>query len=282
MRNDFVGATDTDTGTAIGVGAVPTADDPSIALEDRHSRDADFIMGDNANVYRLVGRSGTASSPSAFLAFTYDSYSAVERIIPRAYTFLDYTQGGAATDIGAPDLVHGESGDDTVYAGCGAEAVVSSRALRYYLGWHGPLLAPNGSAFPLGTTVAAVESALGDAGHWPVVAHEIRGRDPPGYASLVSPGHDAPEGARLSSSLALKILVYFGMASSVTPGSTDPKDWILDLPFSDRWRPADGSGRGFVIEIGPTVRGGLEFKTWAELPDGRGLPNHPSWTCGPL
>src|SRR5690606_39169550 len=53
-RNDFVGASDTDVGTAEGVGALPVNDDPSIPLVDRHSRDADFIMGDNANVYRLV------------------------------------------------------------------------------------------------------------------------------------------------------------------------------------------------------------------------------------
>ena len=93
-RNDFVGSTDTDVGTSEGIGAVPTDDDPSIALENRHSRDADFIMGDNANVFRLVDTS------DAFLEFNYDQSSAFEdrgdeRIIPRAMEQLDYTLGGA-------------------------------------------------------------------------------------------------------------------------------------------------------------------------------------------
>src|SRR3990170_404612 len=38
----------------------------------------------------------------------------------------------------------------TVYAGCGAEEVVTSRTLRYYVGWNGPLLAPRGVSFPVG------------------------------------------------------------------------------------------------------------------------------------
>jgi Ca2+-binding RTX toxin-like protein len=62
--------------------------------EDGHAHDADVVLGDNADVFRLVGRGGIASSPSAFLTFTYDTYSQAERIIPRAYTLVDYTQGG--------------------------------------------------------------------------------------------------------------------------------------------------------------------------------------------
>src|SRR2546422_556455 len=33
----------------------------------------------------------------------------------------------------------------TVYAGCGAEEAVSGTRLIYYIGWHGPLLAPKGT-----------------------------------------------------------------------------------------------------------------------------------------
>jgi Ca2+-binding RTX toxin-like protein len=84
---------------------------------DGHAHDADVIMGDNANVFRLVGADG------AFLTFVYDTYSSGERIIPRAYTFLDYTQGGAPTDIGAADLIHGESGDDTIHGMTGSDVL---------------------------------------------------------------------------------------------------------------------------------------------------------------
>jgi len=134
VRNDFVGSSDTDTGTALGVGAVPTGDDPSIALEDRHSRDADFIMGDNANVYRLVG------AGDVFLEYNFDQDSAFEdrgdgRIVVRAMKQLDYTLGGADyaggtyaagvanDDNGAGDLIHGESGDDQIFGMTGSDVM---------------------------------------------------------------------------------------------------------------------------------------------------------------
>ena len=140
VRNDFVGATDTDLGTAEGVGAVPTDDDPSIALEDRHSRDADFIMGDNANVFRLV------DDADNFLEFNYDQSDVEdrgdERIIPRAMQQLDYTLGGSdfhdagtydvngaaiimgqPNDNGAGDLIHGESGDDYIFGMTGSDVI---------------------------------------------------------------------------------------------------------------------------------------------------------------
>jgi len=172
--------------------------------------------------------------------------------------------------------------DLTVYARCGAEEPASTRTLRYYIGWHGPLLAPNGTGFGVNATVASVESSLGSAAHWEVVAHEVLGRDPPGYRSLISPGANATEGVRSSSSLGLKVLYYYGMVWSLRPWSPDPVDWFLVFPFTDRWVPSDGNGPGFLIEIAPTVRGGFSFKLWAELPDGLGVPEHPGWSCGPL
>jgi len=172
--------------------------------------------------------------------------------------------------------------DVTVYATCGAEEATSSRTLRYYFGSHGPLLAPNGSSFDVGTAVATVESALGVAGHWEVVLREILGRDPAGYASLISPGENASDGARTSLSLALKALYYFGMVASSTPWSGNPADWTLAVRFADTWAPTDGSGDGFLVEIGATVRGAFTFKLWAELPDALGVPGHSGWKCGPL
>lgn len=81
-----------------------------------HARDADMILGDNGNIYRLVSVNGTSS----YRTFNYDIYNTL-KIIPRAAQLLDYTPGGidhsaaAANDIGAADEIHGESGDDFLY-----------------------------------------------------------------------------------------------------------------------------------------------------------------------
>jgi Ca2+-binding RTX toxin-like protein len=104
-------------------------------LANGHSRDADFMMGDNANVYRLVN-AGT----DAFLRFNYDANYGL-RIIPRAMEQLDYTLGGGdfdgagynalgqakvtdePADNGAADLMHGESGDDVIFGMTGSDVL---------------------------------------------------------------------------------------------------------------------------------------------------------------
>jgi Ca2+-binding RTX toxin-like protein len=83
----------------------------------RHSRDADTIAGDNANIIRLVGVNGIdliaddAIDPNApnaaaqygalylsrdglHLSYDYDNFGTNERIIARGVTHLDYTPGG--------------------------------------------------------------------------------------------------------------------------------------------------------------------------------------------
>ncbi|MHC4618339.1 MAG: hypothetical protein ACYTEQ_11370 [Planctomycetota bacterium] len=92
----------------------------TIAPDENHARDADMILGDNGDIFRLVGTSGT--NQGEFLTFNYDGYDEVLKIIPRAARLLDYTAGGpdydaagAATDIGGADEIHGESGDDFIY-----------------------------------------------------------------------------------------------------------------------------------------------------------------------
>ncbi|MDY0378541.1 MAG: Calx-beta domain-containing protein, partial [Desulfobacterales bacterium] len=99
---------------------------------DGHARDADFIMGDNANVYRLVD-----SETDAFLNFNYDNGYRLQ-IIPRAMEQLDYTLGGAdynegtyvngaaqltgqPVDNGAADLIYGEAGDDIIFGMTGSD-----------------------------------------------------------------------------------------------------------------------------------------------------------------
>ncbi|MBD2360610.1 DUF4347 domain-containing protein [Anabaena minutissima FACHB-250] len=101
-----------------------------------HARDADYIMGDNANIFRLVQGSASGTNPTDpndnFRAFTYDNYGSL-KIIPRAMQQLDYTLGGADyaggtynngaanADNGAADVIHGESGDDTIFGMTGSD-----------------------------------------------------------------------------------------------------------------------------------------------------------------
>lgn len=82
-----------------------------------HALDSDFIAGDNADIFRLVGPGG------AFLSFGYDNYSADSnlRLLPRGIVMLDYTPGAGGT--GAPDEIRGETGDDTIYGMTGNDTL---------------------------------------------------------------------------------------------------------------------------------------------------------------
>ena len=84
---------------------------------DGHAHDADVIMGDNADIFRLLTAAG------AFRTFAYDNYSTVERIIPRAFRLLDYVEGAATGNVGAADLLHGEAGDDTIHGQTGNDVL---------------------------------------------------------------------------------------------------------------------------------------------------------------
>jgi hypothetical protein len=121
-----------------------------------HANDSDAIVGDNGDIIRLVGVNGTVAPPvgplviagsvalngnpvqtfNGFLRFNYDSntadgsaYDDTVKIVPRAVRLIDYTPGGpdfdtvnhAASDIGAANEVHGESGDDFIYGGKGSD-----------------------------------------------------------------------------------------------------------------------------------------------------------------
>jgi subtilisin-like proprotein convertase family protein len=111
-----------------------------------HARDADVIVGDNGNIYRLVGVNGQPGVGSSgvgffegFLSFNYDrtdvgdpGYSATLKLIPRAVELLDYTIGGpdyagvslgALGDLGAADELHGECGDDAIYGMVGNDVI---------------------------------------------------------------------------------------------------------------------------------------------------------------
>jgi Ca2+-binding RTX toxin-like protein len=90
-----------------------------------HARDADMILGDNGNIFRIVGTGGNLDN--GVPTFNYDNYG-TENIVVRAAELKDYTPGGfdydaagAATDIGAGDEIHGESGDDFIYGMVGRD-----------------------------------------------------------------------------------------------------------------------------------------------------------------
>lgn len=170
----------------------------------------------------------------------------------------------------------------TVYAEQGAEEIVNSRALSYYIGWHGPLVAAKGVNFPAGTNVASVQAAIGAAEYWPVVLREIKDRDPAGYASLIDPGMNATPEVRTSGSTVLRVLYYYGMVRAPGPGAS-PTEWTLAMPFADQIVVSGGYAQvGFLVEIHVASRGSFEFKLWIELPDGLGIPSHPSFHQGPL
>ena len=109
-----------------GSGLHVSRNNGDLVVGDGHVRDADTIVGDNGEIYRLVGGAGTTYG---YLSFTYDNGYTKDRgreLVVRAVELLDYTPGGPdlessalTSDIWGDDEVHGETGDDTVYLGAG-------------------------------------------------------------------------------------------------------------------------------------------------------------------
>ena len=130
QRTDATGADTIFGGAGSDLARNNTGDAGAAAANTVHARDADMILGDNGNIYRLV-----SAATSVYLEFGYDQTSAFEdrgtlRIIPRAAELLDYTPGGpdfnataAALDIGVADEIHGESGDDFIYGMVGNDVL---------------------------------------------------------------------------------------------------------------------------------------------------------------
>src|SRR3989441_985329 len=171
----------------------------------------------------------------------------------------------------------------TVYAGCGAEEVVSGTRLIYYIGWHGPLLAPKGTSFAAGTNLATLDAAIGSAEYWPAVLHEVQERDPAGYASLVVPGLNASAGVRASGSALLKALNYYAMAASANADSPNLGDWTLSSVFSERFVAFGGGAQdGFLGAPPPHPRGGFFFNPGPGRRDGLGPPAPPTSPGGPF
>jgi Ca2+-binding RTX toxin-like protein len=119
-----------------------------------HSRDADMILGDNGNIFRLVVMNGGIAT---YLTFNYDNYSP-SKIVARAAQWIDYTPGGPdftavvesgpadiainpttnVRDIGSADEIHGESGDDFIYGLVGADLLFGDGQNDVIIGGYGP------------------------------------------------------------------------------------------------------------------------------------------------
>ncbi len=119
-----------------------------ILIADRHSRDADMVMGDNGDIFRILGASGQ------YLSFNYDTLDDVasehygagdlsrgtDRIVIRGADLLDYTEGGdafGAPSYGVADEVHGEGGDDSVYGMVGDDSLFGDADDDDIIGGHG-------------------------------------------------------------------------------------------------------------------------------------------------
>ena len=98
-----------------------------------------MILGDNGDIYRLVGSNGQ------FLTYNYDNYPGeTQHIIPTAVKLIDYSPYGDysyttcdpsnpsncwvvttthPTNIGSGDLLHGEAGNDVIYGETGADTI---------------------------------------------------------------------------------------------------------------------------------------------------------------
>jgi Ca2+-binding RTX toxin-like protein len=103
-----------------GSGTRADRNNPGDTTPNGHARDADVILGDNGNIFRIVGTNGTPGG-SGYLTFTYDTYG-TQKIVPRTIQYLDYVFGGA-NNTSLNDELHGEAGDDIIHGMAGHDVM---------------------------------------------------------------------------------------------------------------------------------------------------------------
>jgi Ca2+-binding RTX toxin-like protein len=115
-----------------------TAAETAIAAE--RGRDADHMLGDNGNIFRIVSLDNPqlAGGETTYRRYQYDStaYTGGNWLVVRASEWLDYTLGGPdfdqnlvtsgvqttqGQDNGAGDFMHGEAGNDHVHGMAGSD-----------------------------------------------------------------------------------------------------------------------------------------------------------------
>ena len=230
-----------------------------------HARDADVILGDNGNIYGLIGTFGIGSVgviSSAYLTFNYDIYSGITRIIPRAYQFLDYTQGsGSPADLVGDDLLHGEDGDDTVhgmggndvifgeahdddlYGGTGYDRIYGGTGEDGILGDDGKFLTSrNGMTEPLNglfTPNLFTRVELGDGFTGSFLAWPERLKKEARLANWLEGGNDIIYGGLGDDWL------HGGAGDDAISGAEAMREWYNELPQTDpnplRFNPATGT-----------------------------------------
>lgn len=151
-----------------GNGTAAAVDDEGDLSPGGRSRDADVILGDNANIIRLVGINGV--NAGAFLSFGY-AVDGTADIIVRGFDLLDYTVPESADDIGGNDTIYGEAGDDTLHGMVGED-------LLYGNGQDDNLYGGNGDDF--------IEGGMGDD----AISHndELKGQISRGTLGAAEPG----------------------------------------------------------------------------------------------
>ena len=116
-----------------------TAGDPNVDDDNFHVADADYIAGDNANIFRLDGLSFAYATGAGYGA---PGNTGLDRDLEiRVIELLDYgyTIDGSATNpetgtvdwktsfsnegVGLGDLIHGESGDDVIHGMTGDDLI---------------------------------------------------------------------------------------------------------------------------------------------------------------
>jgi Ca2+-binding RTX toxin-like protein len=133
-----------------------------------HARDADVILGDNGNIYRIVVVTDQQTGTTAHPTFNHDCYLADgvtpslgtchdhERVVPRAVQLLDYSPTGGAgywdgsfdpaspvwvegpnTNLGAGDFIYTETGDNIVYGMTGDDVIFGGPGDDHLIGGEG-------------------------------------------------------------------------------------------------------------------------------------------------
>ncbi|MCA9062142.1 MAG: hypothetical protein KDA96_03765, partial [Planctomycetaceae bacterium] len=102
-----------------GSGTRAARNDLGDLTPDGHGRDADVILGDNGNIFRVVGINGVASA--GHLQYNWDIYGG-QHVIPRTTQYLEYAFGDAS-NAAFNDELHGESGDDTIHGMSGNDVI---------------------------------------------------------------------------------------------------------------------------------------------------------------
>ena len=89
-----------------------------VAGDGQYARDADVILGDNGTIYRIV-----ANGASLNYEWDITGTETTERVEVRAVEYLAYTPGGAVSDIGGGDTIHGEAGNDIIHGQSGDDII---------------------------------------------------------------------------------------------------------------------------------------------------------------